>query len=144
MILLGCWAIVLSAACTNDFGLFEPKPDGGVTQDASSPPPADASTTVDAGPGNDAGNRQDATGGDGGCTVSQACLSAAGQCRSTCRTQRGTCESACPGGGPNRQQCMDGCRNQEGTCKNTCEATCNTCATQSGCPAPSACRNASQ
>jgi hypothetical protein len=124
------------AACTMDFGQFEPV-------DASTPDgkPADAAGN-DARPAND--GPADA-GGDSaapdapGCTPSDTCLSQAKSCGDNCSQALDQCLGNCGSGG-----CRQNCHNQAQSCSGTCAAMCLTCTQMAGCPDNPDCLDASQ
>ena len=113
-------------ACTQDFGIFDPKGD-------ASSGGSDASD----------GGSEAASPGDGGdgavptCNLPSACQTDAAACGQTCVTAYNTCVTGCGGSTP----CKNQCKNTQNGCFGQCQTACEGCSGQ-GTLCASACQTA--
>ncbi|HSQ62832.1 MAG TPA: hypothetical protein VLM85_06440 [Polyangiaceae bacterium] len=126
-VVLSCFAasVLLSGAwaCTQDFGIFDPK--------------ADASND---GGGGDGGGGDGGDGGDGAvatCNLPSGCQADAAACGQPCTSTYNTCVTSCGGSNP----CKNQCKNAESTCFQGCQGACVNCSGQ-GAICASACQTA--
>jgi hypothetical protein len=131
-------------ACTYDFHLFDPVPDGSLPDGAN---PTDGPVTGDGTvPLDDSGKPieggldggADAPDGSNPCSAAPPpeCLDAGGNCSKTCTADRVTCVNGCLG---IDTACKNACANTETTCKKGCFNTCVKCTGDAGCEDPPRC-----
>lgn len=123
------------AACTHDFGAFEPEPgslDGGAAGspdgslvDGASPEAAPPDDVVPPPPPADGSN------------CGAACRTEALSCAGTCAQIEQSCAAACDGG-----TCNQDCMSKQTSCTDQCVTDCETCTSQAGCIDKAGCKAA--
>ena len=139
--------VCATAACTHDFGAFEPElggnpegstPGNGSGADASLPDGAvDGGTSpAEAAPPDDVVTPPPpADGSNSNCGA--PCRTEALSCAGTCAQIEQSCAAACDGG-----TCEQDCVTKQNTCTNQCVTDCETCTSQAGCLDVAGCKAA--